>query len=762
MRQILSTYLIAVLVLASCSSGKNAYIAGNYYEAVITSIGRLKRNPDHSKSIETLRQSYPASVTYYDDRANNAIASSAQFRWAVVVESYTAINNMYDEIKRCPGAMAVIPNPVNYFGKLQEARNNAAEEQYSAGLAALMLGTRDKAKVAYGHFKSANDYVPGYKDATKKMEDAMWAATIKVVIEPVPGLPKRGGVSAEFFDNKISEYFHANSVNEFVRFFTPAEIKSRKLTADHIVKIEFDQFEIGQVSMHERQVQLQRDSVEAGSLVSTPPSNGQSDKEKADKAKADKEKADREKLDKDKADKEKADREKLDKEKADKEKADKEKADKEKLDKEKADKEKADKEKADKEKADKEKADKEKLDKEKADKEKADKEKADKEKADKEKADKEKADKEKADKEKLDKEKADKEKADKEKADKEKADKEKADKEKADKEKADKEKLDKEKADKEKADKEKADKEKADKEKADKEKADKEKADKEKADKEKADKEKADKEKADKEKADKEKADKEKADKEKADKEKADKEKLDKEKADKEKADKEKADKENAEKTDKDKTDQEKADQEKLDKEKADKEKADKEKADKEKADKEKADKEKADKEKADKEKAKDGTEKKTEEKKKDGGTSFLFLKDPVYTASASTSRNTIRWYAGTFETLSIDTNKIYSPVKATLYHYKKTTVSKGILSFKIIDAKTNTVLSVEKIPGEYVWVSEWASFNGDERALSFEQRQLCKQKEKQAPPAQEMFSEFTKPIFEQITAKIQTFYRGY
>ena len=51
---LLSTLVITVLFLDSCSSGKNAYKHGNYFDAVLTAVQRLRHNPDHKKSKEVL------------------------------------------------------------------------------------------------------------------------------------------------------------------------------------------------------------------------------------------------------------------------------------------------------------------------------------------------------------------------------------------------------------------------------------------------------------------------------------------------------------------------------------------------------------------------------------------------------------------------------------------------------------------------------------------------------------------------------------
>jgi hypothetical protein len=137
----------------------------------------------------------------------------------------------------------------------------------------------------------------------------------------------------------------------------------------------------------------------------------------------------------------------------------------------------------------------------------------------------------------------------------------------------------------------------------------------------------------------------------------------------------------------------------------------------------------------------------------------LLLNKETVFVASLENDPSRFLRY---FNLAEADTNKVYGTVKATLYQYPKTTTSKGVVSFRIVDAKTGALLTAEKMPGEFVWVSEWATFNGDERALSAGQQRLTTLKEQPAPAAQDLFIEFTKPIYDQITAKINEFYKNY
>ena len=766
MKPIFYAYLITVLVLSGCSSGKSTFERGNYYEAVITSVNRLRKNNDHKKSVETLRQAYPLAVAFYEDRAKTSLSAAERFKWTEVVKSYSFINTMYDEIKRCPGALAVIPNPVNYFGKLQEARQNAAEEHYAAGILALQGKTRETAKQAYGYFKITNDYVPGYKEVNDYMKAALDAATVKIVVEPIPVHSRAVGVSAEFFNDKISEFVHAAPISEFVKFYTRAEAKKVKLNPDHIIQLEFDEFTVGQVYKHEKELQLTKDSVVMGTYITPTASgtqnqnnntatngtnrtglvtsgtgvvastgtpvnttspitsntqNSTTENERAAKELAEKRMREQQEAEKALADKLQAEREAAERERAAREAAAAKAAEEKAI----AERALADKALADKIKAEKDQAEKARLENELAERIKAEKERAAREQAEKERLAKEAE---------------------------AKAAKEAADKAEADRILAEKARLEKEAAEKLKAEKEKAERELAEKERAAKEAADKALAAKEKADKEKAEKEKADREKAEKEKADKEKSTKAKL------------------------VDPSINSEDTLNVTDPVtichippgntlNTRTLRINRSAL----------------------------KAHLAHGDSEGTCDGDQK--EDKGKSGGNppgkpaeemktkpgnnkskstgasskaanktqsySVLHHAEPVMIASANNDPDHFLRYLD-LSTAEADTNKVYGTVKATLYHYTKTTTSKGIVSFRILDAKTGALLSAEKMPGEFVWKSEWATFNGDERALSAEQLKLSKQKELPAPASQDLFIEFTRPIYDQITTKIKDFYKGY
>ena len=147
--------VISVFFLDSCSSGKSAYKHGDYYDAVLTAVQRLRQNPDHKKSKEVLSLSYQLAVNFLETDAQNQIASNANFKWRSAVQNYEKINRLYEEIRTSPGALRVIPNPVTKYKELTDVKGKAAEESYEAGVQAMLKNTRGDAKQAYFLFQVA-------------------------------------------------------------------------------------------------------------------------------------------------------------------------------------------------------------------------------------------------------------------------------------------------------------------------------------------------------------------------------------------------------------------------------------------------------------------------------------------------------------------------------------------------------------------------------------------------------------------------------
>jgi len=103
--------------------------------------------------------------------------------------------------------------------------------------------------------------------------------------------------------------------------------------------------------------------------------------------------------------------------------------------------------------------------------------------------------------------------------------------------------------------------------------------------------------------------------------------------------------------------------------------------------------------------------------------------------------------------------NKTYV---AKLKTFTDQVTSEGVVNLKIIDFREDKLLRNQQIPGAFIWVNDYAIFVGDIEALDNKQVELTKRKVAPLPPKQDLFIEFTKPIYDQLTSKLRSFFRKY
>ena len=177
--------LSLVSIISACSSGKAALKQGDYYDAVLNSVNRLRGSPTHKRATTVLVQAYPLAVDFIQTGIQNGLNSDDPRKWRNAVAGYNKINYLNDQIKTSLGAMKIITNPVTKFKELAEAKPKAAEESYQDGIQFMMKTTRDDAKQAYFSFKEANDYQQGYRESIEMMNQAEFNATLRVAYEEI-------------------------------------------------------------------------------------------------------------------------------------------------------------------------------------------------------------------------------------------------------------------------------------------------------------------------------------------------------------------------------------------------------------------------------------------------------------------------------------------------------------------------------------------------------------------------------------------------
>ncbi len=104
---------------------------------------------------------------------------------------------------------------------------------------------------------------------------------------------------------------------------------------------------------------------------------------------------------------------------------------------------------------------------------------------------------------------------------------------------------------------------------------------------------------------------------------------------------------------------------------------------------------------------------------------------------------------------------EIKGMVRATVDHYKKKSGAKIRLSYKIININDRKVLYNGEVKGKKNFFHEWATYEGDKRALSYKYKNLVKKKDKFAPSKDDLLMFIAKDISKKLANKISNHYKN-
>lgn len=261
-------FLISVLfIVQSCSTGQSAFKKGNYYDATIQAVNTLRVKSDSKKSLEVVQKSYPMALDYYRQRIKQLSNSNSPDKFLQIVETYTLMNKMADELSRCPAALAVV-KPVVYFNEqLQQAEKLAVQEQFANALKLLESENIDDARLAYKRLLWVREKQPNMNDIDRQLAIAKDLATLKVVVEHLPELHSNYRINSKVFYHRLFDELEKSSGSEFVRFYKPALAEELKIRPHEVVTVQYIDFNIGTMFKGEHTNSYQLDSVIVGSYA---------------------------------------------------------------------------------------------------------------------------------------------------------------------------------------------------------------------------------------------------------------------------------------------------------------------------------------------------------------------------------------------------------------------------------------------------------------------------------------------------------------
>lgn len=268
MKRLMTLLGVAILVgvlFQSCYTSQKALDTGDYYRAVMSSVERLRSSPNHKKSQEVLAVAYPLAQNHNLRAIDNLLASNSANKYARILDEYQELQNMAEAIYRSPKALEIIPNPKNYSSEISKLISMAAEEAYELGMYQFQQNTMQSAREAYHSFMKADSYISGYKDVRDRIDEALYHATFKVIVQK-PIIPPRYQVSADFFYDNLMVAISKMDRNQFVKFYTYEEAQYEMLEQpDQYLVLNFENFSVGNLRESKNSFDLKRDSVLVGS-----------------------------------------------------------------------------------------------------------------------------------------------------------------------------------------------------------------------------------------------------------------------------------------------------------------------------------------------------------------------------------------------------------------------------------------------------------------------------------------------------------------
>lgn len=244
------TVIVLSFVLFSCRSAKKLYEKGRYDEAVELAAKKLQKDPDDAGLLATLRSAYRYAVEDHEARIRANAESNSEMKWEWNYYEYLALQRMYDAIHRVPDVYSIVL-PENYTSYLVIYADKAADTRFDRGLAFMQHSDKQSYRNAYREFQAVLNFRPADREAVLKMNEVFEYAVTNVVVLPMQRdggyVYSSYGLGQPNLDDQLISQLQQNSGNEFVRFYSAWDARSRRIRVDNEITMQFVNMDLGRV-----------------------------------------------------------------------------------------------------------------------------------------------------------------------------------------------------------------------------------------------------------------------------------------------------------------------------------------------------------------------------------------------------------------------------------------------------------------------------------------------------------------------------------
>lgn len=186
MKKIFPAIILFVLILSGCTTSKKQLAKGNYDAAINKAVKQLRKDPDNSKQIKILEQSFITANEKDNEQIRFLKMEGKPNNWDEIYLVYKGLNDRQSIVKTVTpltlnGRTVDYPT-IDYLPEMVNAKRKAADFYYAHGNELMKNGLKESYRQAYDEFVRAKEYVGNYENIDNKIADAKNLGMSRVLV----------------------------------------------------------------------------------------------------------------------------------------------------------------------------------------------------------------------------------------------------------------------------------------------------------------------------------------------------------------------------------------------------------------------------------------------------------------------------------------------------------------------------------------------------------------------------------------------------
>ncbi len=238
--------IIAFAIFTGCKSASKAYQKGNYADAIELGIKKLQKDPYDYETRDIVKNSYKYAVSNYENEIRILSNSKSEERYARIFYQYLNLQDLYNILNDYPVAFNIV-KPADYSEYVETYREKSIEIHVNRADYFISLGSKTDFREAYYEMNKALKFTSDYN--LKRKRDSVYdLALTKVLIVPIQyygGYQYSSSYQLQNFQNDILRTLSQNSNNDFVRYYSEFEARSRDIIPDQVMELQLNRIMMG-------------------------------------------------------------------------------------------------------------------------------------------------------------------------------------------------------------------------------------------------------------------------------------------------------------------------------------------------------------------------------------------------------------------------------------------------------------------------------------------------------------------------------------